>query len=59
MKDVPNTLSENQRELVLDTFNRKCALTEEHQDVDLDHFVPLAWGKKVIKYNIGGTLMKI
>ena len=55
MNDVPNTLSESQRELVLDTFKRKCALTNKRHDVELDHFVPVSWGKKVIEYDIGGT----
>lgn len=54
IKELPNDLTVEQTETILQHFDYKCALTGQ-QDVGLDHFVPLNWGSIVVKYGIGGT----
>jgi hypothetical protein len=55
LQSLPNTLTEEQREQVRKNFNYTCAITKQKENVQLDHFVPLSWGKLAIEYGIGGT----
>jgi hypothetical protein len=55
IQSLPNTLTEEQREQVRKDFNYTCAITKRKENVQLDHFVPLSWGKLAIEYGIGGT----
>lgn len=55
LNEIPNTLRWRQAELVLSTFKNSCALTGKSSNVQLDHFIPVNWGKIVRKYGIGGT----
>jgi hypothetical protein len=55
LQSLPNTLTEEQREQVRKDFNYTCAITKQKENVQLDHFVPLSWGKLAIEYGIGGT----
>lgn len=54
MKVSPNTLTEEQKRKVLYDFDNKCALTNDCE-IQLDHFIPLSWGRITQKYGIGGT----
>lgn len=54
-KKLPNTLTEEQKELLYKRFNNTCALSHKKESVTLDHFIPISWGKIPLEYNIGGT----
>ncbi|MED1801996.1 hypothetical protein [Brevibacillus porteri] len=55
LKEVPNSLSQNEVELILNHFKNECALTGKYHQVSLDHFIPLNWGSTAHKYAIGGN----
>lgn len=55
LENLPNTLNKKQKVDIYESFNYECALTGEKDNVPLDHFVPLSWGKVVLDYGIGGT----
>jgi hypothetical protein len=50
-----NTLTDEEEILVRADFDCKCALSRKGEDVELDHFVPLSWGKAASDLGIGGT----
>ncbi|MFF0828154.1 hypothetical protein ACFYU8_14825 [Brevibacillus sp. NPDC003359] len=54
IKELPNNLTEEQTESILENFGYRCFLTG-NEGIGLDHFVPLSWGSVVMKYGIGGT----
>lgn len=54
-KNLPNTLTSDEKENIYSHFDSRCALTKKEEDLQLDHFVPLAWGIHVLEYGIGGT----
>lgn len=50
-KALPNTLTPQQWNLVLEHFNGGCALTKQTENIHLEHFIPISWGH-------GGTTHK-
>lgn len=55
IQQLPNTLTPAEKNVVYKRFNHACALTAESESVQMDHFVPLAWGKLPLSYGLGGT----
>lgn len=43
IKNLPNTFTDEQKQLVLDRFNNRCAFTGEETSLHLDHVIPIAW----------------
>jgi hypothetical protein len=54
-KSVLNNLTQEQKNKALDEFHFRCALTDNSEDVQLDHFIPLSWGSITRQYGIGGN----
>ena len=52
---LPDTLTSSEAENVCAYFDSCCALTRKEEDLQLDHFIPLAWGVHALEYEIGGT----
>lgn len=55
IRSMPNTLTPEEKEKIYSEFNHACALSQTKEQVQLDHFVPLAWGKLALEYGLGGT----
>ncbi|UAT32235.1 hypothetical protein K7T73_08515 [Bacillus badius] len=53
--NAPNTLTDKEKERILEECGHSCVITGTKEDVVLDHFVPLALGETVYEYRVGGT----
>lgn len=51
-KILPNTLTHEQWNQILEHFNGCCALTGSTEDIHIEHFIPIAWASE------GGTTHK-
>ncbi|MGX7595597.1 hypothetical protein ACWNS2_10130 [Planococcus plakortidis] len=56
IQSLPNTLTVEEEKQIYARFNSSCALTKSVENLELDHFVPLAWGTHVLEFGIGGTI---
>ncbi|WP_175990481.1 hypothetical protein [Bacillus sp. Marseille-Q1617] len=52
---INNSLTEEEELMVREDFEGKCALSGKVYNVQLDHFVPLSWGRVAAQLGIGGT----
>ncbi|MCM3725097.1 hypothetical protein M3226_05215 [Neobacillus cucumis] len=53
--NTSNTLTNKEKERIMEECNYSCMLTGANKEVDLDHFIPLNLGDIVFEYGIGGT----
>jgi hypothetical protein len=53
-----NSLTNQEKQLVRKDFDGYCALSGNSENVHIDHFVPLSWGKAAADLGIGGTNYK-
>lgn len=53
-RKLQSNLTAEEERMIRNTFDNKCAITVQKEDVSLDHFVPLSWGKIAKDFGIGG-----